>query len=102
MGQYYYAANLDKMEVLCVDGTSHLGKLMDIAEGRRASFAILNQMAGPWRGDCVYLVGDYAYLRADKTPYDEVLKGWINKFHLAGLLYDYVDKNYCCFYIGVV
>lgn len=93
MGQYYYVANLDKMEVLCVDGTYNLGKLLEIAEKKDVSLAILNQMAGPWRGDHVYLVGDYASIEEVRSPYYETIRAWTDRLHLVNSLYEYIEEN---------
>ena len=51
MGQYYTVANMDKKEVLCVKGKFIGGKLLEIAKTATECFAILNQIAGSWKGD---------------------------------------------------
>ena len=48
MGQYYTVANMDKREVLCIEGKFIGGTLLEIAETASDSLAILNQIAGPW------------------------------------------------------
>ena len=60
MGQYYLAANMDKKEVLCVNGRFPGMKLLEIAINKENSLAILNQAAIHWKGDHIYLIGDYA------------------------------------------
>ncbi len=94
MGQYYTVANMDKKEVLCVEGKFIGGKLLEIAETAEDSLAILNQIAGPWKGDTVFLVGDYADLSDTKVPYFRALREWTDKLHLTESLYDHVRETF--------
>ena len=94
MGQYYTVANMDKKEVLCVEGKFIGGKLLEIAETATECFAILNQIAGPWKGDTVFVVGDYADLSDTKVPYFRALRTWTDKLHLTDDLYGYARDNF--------
>ena len=94
MGQYYTVANMDKKEVLCVNGEHIGGKLLEIAETESDSLAILNQIAGPWKGDTVFLVGDYANLSNSNVPYFRALRTWTDKLHLVDDLYAYAKENF--------
>ena len=94
MGQYYTVANMDKKEVLCMNGHFIGGKLLEIAETASDSLAILNQIAGPWKGDTVFLVGDYADLSSSSVPYFRALRTWTDKLHLVGNLYAYVREKF--------
>ena len=94
MGQYYTVANMDKKEVLCINEKFIGGKLLEIAETTTDSLAILNQIAGPWKGDTIYLVGDYADLSDTNVTYFRALRKWTDKLHLTECLYDFVRKNF--------
>ena len=94
MGQYYTVANMDKKEVLCIEGQFIGGKLLEIAETASDSLAILNQIAGPWKGDTVFLVGDYADLKEANVPYFRALRKWTDKLHLVDSLYDHARDNF--------
>lgn len=94
MGQYYTVANMDKKEVLCVEGKFIGGKLLEIAETATECFVILNQIAGPWKGDTVFVVGDYADLSDTKVPYFRALRTWTDKLHLTDDLYGYARDNF--------
>ena len=57
MGQYYRAVNVDKQVFATLDGA----KLMEFSWVHNKSVAALVAlMAGEWKGDRVYIVGDYA------------------------------------------
>lgn len=94
MGQYYTVANMDKKEVLCIEGKFIGGKLLEISETASNSLAILNQIAEPWKGDTVFLVGDYANLKETDVPYFRVLRTWTDKLHLTEALYQYARDSF--------
>ena len=94
MGQYYTVANMDKKEVLCIEGKFIGGKLLEIAETASDSLAILNQIAGPWKGDTVFVVGDYADLSDTKVTYFRALRTWTDKLHLTDDLYGFARDNF--------
>ena len=65
MGQYYIAGNLDKKQKFQFDGV----KLMEFSwVGNKSMQAFAALMAGAWKGDAVYVVGDYADMT--EGPYD--------------------------------
>ncbi len=94
MGQYYTVANMDKKEVLCIEGKFIGGKLLEISETASDSLAILNQIAGAWKGDTVFLVGDYADLSDTDEPFFRALRTWTDKLHLTESLYHHVRDNF--------
>lgn len=94
MGQYYTVANMNKKEVLCIDGKFIGGKLLEISETQAECRAIINQIAGPWKGDTVFLVGDYADLSETDVPYFRALRTWTDKLHLVRCLYDHARENF--------
>ena len=101
MGQYYTIVNMDKKEVLCIEGKFIDGKLLEIAETASNSLAILNQLASPWKGDTVFVVGDYADLSDTEVTYFRALRTWTDKLHLTDDLYGFARENFikvdgCC------
>lgn len=94
MGQYYILANMDKKEVLTIDGKLIIGKLLEISQTETESRAILNQIAGEWKGDTVFLVGDYADLSEENVTYFRALRKWTDKLHIVKSLYGYVMENF--------
>ncbi len=94
MGQYYTLANMDKKEVLTIEGKFIGGKLIEIAQTEAYSRAILNQIAGAWKGDTVFLVGDYADLSETNVTYFRALRKWTDKLHIVGSLYCYAMENF--------
>ena len=66
MGQYYVIANIDKKEKISpLTGV----KLMEFGWfGDRIVEALCGMMRGRWRGDRVYVVGDYADRRKEGQP----------------------------------
>ncbi len=94
MGQYYLVANMDKKEVLCINGRFPGMKLLEIAINKEDSLAILNQAAIHWKGDHIYLIGDYADLSDSKQPYFNALRMWTDKFHVVESMYHYIYDNF--------
>ena len=93
MGQYYNVVNLDKKEVLLVEGKHPGRKLLEIAETKTESLGILNQIAEQWKGDHVYLIGDYACFENGKNIYDDVIREWSDKLHLTDSIYRYAEDE---------
>lgn len=94
MGQYYLIANMNKRELLCVNGKHPGLKLLEIAANKNDSLALINQMAESWKGDSVFLIGDYADLSSDDVTYFKTLQIWTDKLHLNESLYNYVRDNF--------
>ncbi len=94
MGQYYVLANMDKREVLTIDGKLLGGKLLEISQTETEYRAILNQIAGTWKSDAVFLVGDYADLSEENVTYFRALRIWTDKLHIVKNLYGYVMENF--------
>ena len=58
MGQYYIVANIDKKEYMRSNGGV---KLMEWSYNRNDLILnLMNKLANEWKGDRVYIVGDYA------------------------------------------
>ena len=77
MGQYYNIINLDKKEAMDPFDFDNGMKLMEWSyTENRMCIAMMNLMAGPWKGDRVYVIGDYA----DDTE-SEV---WLKAFKAIG------------------
>lgn len=58
MGQYFKYINLDKKEFLSYEGSLH--KLMEWSwEMNNICLTVKSLLASPWKGDRVYLIGDY-------------------------------------------
>ena len=97
MGQYYIAANIDKRESITINGRYPGMKLLEIAEGTIESRAIINMIAGPWKGDRVYLAGDYADLQQKHAGYYKVLSKLTDELHLtetSGGIYKLADNEF--------
>lgn len=73
---------MDKREVMQVNGRFPGMKLLEIAETKDDSVAILNMIAGDWKGDHVYLVGDYARPKYAAHLYHHALQDWEDRFHI--------------------
>lgn len=77
MGQYYNAVNIDKKQVFWFDGA----KMMEFSWlANRSVHALMVLMAGPWKGDRVYVVGDYA--DHSEGPY-EGEDAWLHVYDAA-------------------
>ena len=94
MGQYYLIANMDKKEVLTIDGCFPGMKLLEIADNINTSLAVTNILAEKWNGDHIYLVGDYADLTTTDVPYFNTLRTWIDKFHLTESLFKHIANSF--------
>ena len=109
MGQYYKVINLDKKEYMYSDGGI---KLMEWSYNRNPLVLnLMKKLANEWKGDRVFVVGDYALSRdriddengITKKDYDyELLKKIENELDIYDkedegypiTLYSYADKNY--------
>jgi hypothetical protein len=61
MGQYYVIVNVDKKELIDPSKYDNGVKLMEFSYiGNEVTNALMNLMNGRWKGDRVYVVGDYA------------------------------------------
>lgn len=73
MGQYYIIANVDKKEFLHPHNYGCGMKLTEWSyQGNHLVNAMLNLMKNRWKGDRVFVVGDYA----DLKDYDGDSKNW--------------------------
>lgn len=67
MGQYYKVVNIDKKEYMYSDGGI---KLMEWSYNRNPLVLnIMKKLANEWKGDRVFVVGDYA-LSGDRIDRD--------------------------------
>lgn len=77
MGQYYIAGNLDKKQRFEFDGL----KLMEFSwVGNKSMQAFAALMDGAWKGDCVYVVGDYADMTEGSYEGDDA---WLPQLEAA-------------------
>ena len=91
MGQYYKAVNIDKRQYMLFDGA----KLMEFAwKDNRSVHAFMGLMAGDWRGDRVFVVGDYADCErqdAADGAWISVYKGIVRELGIEGY-FQYGDE----------
>lgn len=74
MGQYYVVVNVDKREYFSASDFSGFVKLMEWSyRDNECNQAMLHLMAGKWKGDRVYVVGDYAVCDNVNDTYYNVL-----------------------------
>ena len=75
MGQYFEIINVDKRQVICPHNYDNGLKLMEWAYDKNAVvMAMVNLMADAWKGDRVYVVGDYA----DNEDENEI---WVSTYN---------------------
>lgn len=80
MGQYYKVVNVDKKEKLLPWDFSNGAKLMEWSYGKNhLVLAMLNLLAGKWKGDRVFVVGDYAEDDDEFEPCYETLRDLIDE-----------------------
>lgn len=61
MGQYFLIANIDKWEYFSARDLGGFVELMEWSyKDNECVNAMLSLMSGKWKGDRVYVVGDYA------------------------------------------
>jgi hypothetical protein len=76
MGQYYEIVNIDKREYLDPHTMGCGAKLMEWSYNRtEISLALMNLLADRWKGDRVYVVGDYAECDDKKEVWYNTLLG---------------------------
>ena len=96
MGQCFVIANADRKECICPWDLSNGYKLMEWAHsGNQMNLALTNKIAGDWKGDRVYVLGDYA----DETgPGEEGFAAVAKMLDENGIeppnLFPYVYKNF--------
>ena len=75
MGQYYRIVNLDKRQQMIPEEYGNGFKLMEWAYNKNLMVhALMNLMANRWKGDRVYVVGDYADLYDPNEPCHNALR----------------------------
>ena len=75
MGQYYVIANVDKRQQMLPFDYDNGMKLLEWSyERNRMVMALMNLLSGEWKGDRVYVVGDYADLSVPDEPYCTALR----------------------------
>ncbi len=81
MGQYYLIVNVDKKEYLYAHRYDNGLKLMEFSWiGNNMVNAMMNLMYTRWRGDRVYVVGDYADLEDENEVWYPTLKELTEEF----------------------
>ena len=94
MGQYYIAVNVDKKEFIHPHHYDNGLKLMEWSYvGNKFSTALLNLLKNRWKGDRVYVVGDYADLSDDSEIWYDGLKKLSEELGTDDL-YDYAEANF--------
>lgn len=99
MGQLYKIVNVDKEEMLVPWDFSNGAKLMEWSYNNNDMIlALFNLLAGEWKGDRVFVIGDYADLGyADlgnpNEPCHEALRKVLEEKMICDL-YGYASKNY--------
>ena len=94
MGQYYKIVNVDKEEILVPWRFDNGAKLMEWAyEKNPMVLAMLNLLATTWKGDHVYVVGDYADFSDSNECWYKPLKAI---FYEKGIrnLYSYSTEHF--------
>ena len=70
MGQYFEVVNADKRQAICPHHYDNGLKLMEWAYDKNdVVMAMVNLMTDAWKGDRVYVIGDYADDRDNETPW---------------------------------
>ena len=91
MGQYYIVINADKKQYLEPHDYGNGMKLLEWSYiGNYVTNALMNLLAGEWKGDHVYVVGDYA----DLSNENEVWFGTLKKLTSRFRIHDGDYKNY--------
>ena len=91
MGQYYVIANVDKKEFLHPHRYDNGMKLMEWSyENNYLVNTMLNLMKNKWKGDRVYVVGDYA----DMDVYSDIDEHWHDTLEKLETEFDVHDGDY--------
>ena len=94
MGQYYRIVNVDRRQQLVPYDFDNGAKLMEWSYNRNHRvLALMNLLAGPWKGERVYVVGDYADLSDPAEPCHEPLKKVLRELCTEDL-YSYAADHY--------
>lgn len=93
MGQYYKIINASKQEILYLNGKSVGGKLTEIAYHRQIDAILMELMTLHWKGDAVYIIGDYADTTTPNTIYFDALRQICEKFQTDDL-YAFAKKHF--------
>lgn len=81
MGQYYVAVNIDKRQVLDPHDYDNGAKLMEWSYiGNRFVTALQNLITDEWKGDRVYVVGDYADELKNGSDGKSKISYWANPY----------------------
>lgn len=101
MGQYYKVVNVDKQLYFAPWEVGQNGaKLMEWSYNRNEMvLALMNLLANEWKGDRVYVVGDYAEADNPNEPCYEAVKALEEELKLAeneevNSIYGYAYENY--------
>lgn len=89
MGQYYRVLNVDKREMLVPWSFGNGAKLMEWSYNRNDMvLAMMNLIATTWKGDRVFVVGDYAEDDDKNEPCYEAVKNLIDELGIRDKMED--------------
>ena len=97
MGQYYVIANVDKRQQMLPFDYDNGLKLLEWSYDRnRMVMALMNLLSGEWKGDRVYIVGDYADLSNPDEPYCATLCKVMDELGISedGYLHNFACKEF--------
>ena len=94
MEQYYTILNVDKKEILDLANELVGRRLLEIARNRRICAMLMDCMANEWKGDQVYVVGDYADWSLRNKSYFPALRRVLDCYHIEGTLYHYAEHHF--------
>lgn len=100
MGQYYMIVNVDKKLYISPWDMDNGSKLMEWSYSRNAMvLALMNLLANEWKGDRVYVVGDYAEADNPNEPCYGAVKVLEEELKLSeneevNSIYGYVSEYY--------
>lgn len=94
MGQHYKIVNIDKEELLEPRRLDNGLQLLHWSYSNTyTNFALMNMVAGPWKGDRVFVVGDYADLEEPDEPCHKALKKILEEKRIKNL-HCYAESAY--------
>lgn len=89
MGQYYHVINVDKKEQMLPFDYDNGLKIMEFCYNQNPMvLALMDLMANEWKGDRVYVIGDYADLEDMKEVWAPTLENLMAEIDTVDL-YDY-------------
>lgn len=99
MGQYYKIVNVDKQLYISPLDMNNGAKLMEWSYHRNSMvLALMNLLANEWKGDRVYVVGDYAESDNPEEPCYEAVKMLEEEMGLPteeiGSIYGYASERF--------